>query len=126
MLNFVSIYYWCVFVWGVLQLSGVDVVVFHSKVCNVVIHGEADRALGVNGFVVPLQINAGVKVSPPVFSDLIVFGESLLEVYGVSFANLLNAKVVNDQRKHYGATSVSPETRHEGALVVVVNLEALF
>ena len=113
------------FVWGVLQLSGVDVVVFHSKVCNVVIHGEADRALGVNGVVVTLQINAGVKVALPVLSEFIVFGESLLEVYGVSFSHVINAKAVNEQAKYYWAPSVSPDPRCEGALVVVVNLEAL-
>ena len=114
------------FVWGVLRLSGVGVVAFYSKVCNVVIHGEADRVLDVNGVVVPLQINAGVKVSLPVFSELIVFGKSLLEAYGVSFSNVFNSKVVNKQAKNYGEPSVSPEPRFEGVLVVVVNLESLF
>ena len=42
------------------ELLGVGVVVLHSKVGNVVIHGEAKRALGVNGVVVPLNINSGV------------------------------------------------------------------
>ena len=56
------------FVCRVLQLSGVGLVLFHSKVCNVVIHGGADRALDVNGVVITLQINAGLKVSLPVFS----------------------------------------------------------
>ena len=68
------------FAWVVLWHSGVGVVIFQSNVFNVVIHGEADRALGVNGVVVPLKINAGVKVSLPVLSEFIVFGESLLEV----------------------------------------------
>ena len=72
-------------------------VVFHSKGCNLVIYGKADCALGVNGVVVPLKINAGVKVSLPVLSEFIVFGESLLEVYGVSFVNVLDVKVVNKQ-----------------------------
>ena len=70
-----------------LWLSGVGVFVFHSKVCNVVIHGEADRVLGVNGVKVPLKINAGVKALLSVLSQFIVFGESLLEVNGVSFSN---------------------------------------
>ena len=83
------------FVWGVLRLYGVGVVVFHSKVCNLVIHGEADCALGVNGVVVPLKINAGVKFSIPVLSEFILFGKSLLEVYGVLFSNVLNTKVIN-------------------------------
>ena len=123
---FGSIDYRFVFVWGVLQLYGVGVVVFHSKVCNVFIYGEADRALGVNGVVVTLQINAGVKVFLTVLSEFIVFVEILLEVYGMSFANLLNSKVVNEQARNYWAPRVSPEPRCEGALVVVVNLEALF
>ena len=113
-------------VWGVLRLFGFRVVVFHSKVFNVVIHGEADRALGVNGVFVSLQINAAVKVSLPVLSEVIVFGKSLLEVYGVSLANALNVKSVNEQAKNYWDPSVSPETRCEGELVVVVKLEALF
>ena len=58
-----SIDYRYVFVWGVLQISGVGVFVFHYKVCNVVIHGEADRALGVNGVVVPLKINSVISIS---------------------------------------------------------------
>ena len=114
------------FLCGVFRISGVGVIVFHSNVCNVVIHGEANRALGMNVVVVPLQINARLKVSLPVISDFIVFGESLLEVYGASFTNLLNAKVINKQAKHYWAPSVSPDPRCEGALVVVLNLEALF
>ena len=113
-MNFDSIDYRCVVVRGVLQISGVGVVVFHSKVCNIVIHGEADRALGVNGVVVPLRINSGVKISLPVFSEFIVLRESLFEVYGVSFANVLNAKVSNKQAKHDWASSVSPDSRCEG------------
>ena len=80
----------------------------------------------MNGVAVPLQINSGVKVSLPVFSEFIVFRESLFEVYGVSFANLLNANVVNKLAKNYWAPGVLPEPRCEGALVVVMNLEALF
>ena len=125
-MNFGSIDYWCVFVWGGLRLCGVVVVVFHSKVCNIVIYGEADRALGVNGVVVPLQINARVKVSLPVFSEFIVFGERLFEVYGVSLANIIKAKVVNKQAKHYWVPSVSHEPRWEGALVLVMNLDVVF
>ena len=55
-----------------------------------------------------------------------MFGESVLEVYGVSFANVLNAKVVNKQAKHDWSPSVPPEPRCEGALVLFVYLEALF
>ena len=101
-------------------------VVFHSKVFNVVIHGESDRVLGVNGVLFPLNINARVKVSLPVLSEFIMLDKSLLEVYGVSLANILDTKVVNEQAKNDWVPSVSPEPRCEGELVVAVNLEALF
>ena len=44
----------------------------------------------------------------------------------MSFANVINAKVVNEQAKRDWAPSVLPEPRCEGTLVVVVELEALF
>ena len=68
------------FVWGVLWLPGVGVVVFNSKVGNIVIHSEADRALGVNGVVVTLKINAGVQIYLLVLGDFVVFYEGLFEV----------------------------------------------
>ena len=68
------------FVLGVLWLPGVGVVLLHSKVGNVVIHGEADHELGMNGVVVTLNINAGVQVSLPVQGDFVVFSKDLLEV----------------------------------------------
>ena len=94
-----------------MQLYEVGGVVFYSKVCNVVIHGEADHTFVVNGVVVPLQINDRVKVSLPVLSEFIVFSERLLEVYGMSFANVLDAKIVNEQAKYDWVPSVSPEPR---------------
>ena len=44
----------------------------------------------------------------------------------MSFANVLNFEVVNEQAKHDLAPSVSPDPRCEGTLVVFVDLEALF
>ena len=55
-------------------------VVLHSKVGNVVIHGEADCAFGVNGVVVSLKIKARVQASLPFLGDFVVFCEDLLEV----------------------------------------------
>ena len=55
-----------------------------------------------------------------------MFYEGLLDVYGVLFVNILNAGVFNEQAKHDWAPSVLPEPRYEGALVLVVDLEALF
>ena len=61
------------FLWELLWLPGFKLVILHSKVGNAVIHDEADRALGVNGVVVPLKINAGVQFSLPVLGDFLVF-----------------------------------------------------
>ena len=44
----------------------------------------------------------------------------------MSFANVLNVEVVNNQAKHDWAPSVLPEPRCEGAMVVVVDLDTLF
>ena len=116
----------CVFVWGVLWLPGVGVVVLQSKVGNVVIHGEADCALGVNGVAVLLTINAGVQLSLPVLIDFVMFFEDLLEVYGVLFANVFNAEVINYHAKNDWAPSVAPDPRCEGTLLVFLDHEALF
>ena len=62
------------------MIIGVGLVVLHLKVGNVVVHGEAYRALGVNGVVVPLKIIVGVQVSLPVLGDFVVFFEYFIEV----------------------------------------------
>ena len=84
-----------VFVRGVLRFPGVSVVEFDSEVGNIVVHCKADCALGVHGVVVPLQVDAGVKIALPVHCDAVVFFKDCFEVEGVSFANVLNTKVIN-------------------------------
>ena len=67
----------------------------YREVCNVVVHCKADCAIGVNGVVVPLQVDAGVKIALPVHCAFVVFFEDCFEVKGVSFANVLNTRVIN-------------------------------
>ena len=45
-------------------------------------------------------------------------------VKGVAFANIFNAKIINNKAKHKRTTLVDPESRSEGALVVVMGLVA--
>ena len=71
-LDFGAVNDWSVFVRGVLRFLGVSVVEFDSEVGNVVFHCKADCALGVHGVVVPLQVDAGVKISFPVYCVVIV------------------------------------------------------
>ena len=68
---------------------------FDYKVSNVVVHCKVDCALGVHGVVVPLQVDAGVKINLPVHCYVVVFFKDCFEVEGVLFANLLNTKVIN-------------------------------
>ena len=72
-LDFGAVNDWSVFVWGVLRFPGVSVVEFDSEVGNVVVHCKEDCAIGVHGVVVPLQVDAGVKIAIPVYCDVIVF-----------------------------------------------------
>ena len=58
---------------GKLKIFGVRVIPFEEEVDNVVFHGEATGVLGV----FPLYIDAGVQVTLPVFSDIIVFFEGI-------------------------------------------------
>ena len=68
---------------------------FYSEVGDVVVHCKADCPLGMHGVVVPLQVDAVVKIALPVHCDVVVFFEDFFEVEGVSFANVLNTKVIN-------------------------------
>ena len=72
-LDFGSVNDWSVFVRGVLRFLGVSVVEFDSEVGNVVVHFKADCAIGVNGVVVPLYVDAVVKIAFLVYCDVIVF-----------------------------------------------------
>ena len=72
-MDFGAVHDWSVFVWGVLRFPGISVVEFDSQVVNVVVHCEADCAIGVYCVVVPLQIDAGVKIAFPAYSYVMVF-----------------------------------------------------
>ena len=72
-LDFGAVNDWGVFVQGVLRFPGVDLVEFDSEVGNVVVDCKADCAIGVHGVVVPLQVDAGVKIAFPIYCDVIVF-----------------------------------------------------
>ena len=93
-----------------------------AEVCNVVFHYEAEGAIGV----VPLKFDAGVQVSFPVFSDLIVLFRECSEVDGVALANVFDAKIVDNKSEDDGALLVAPEARVGGTLVISMLLEALF
>ena len=56
-----------------MTLLGVKVITLEADVSNVVVHGEAKCAF----VVFPLEIYAGVQITLPFFSDIIVFFEGI-------------------------------------------------
>ena len=99
-----------------MTLLGVRVIPLEAEVGNVVVRGEATGALGV----VPLEIDAGVQVTLPVFGDIVVFFEGISKAVGMVFAYIFNTKVVDDEAEEDRAPFVAPKTRSGGALVVTV------
>ena len=67
------------------------VVTLDSEVCNIIAHQEA---AGVDN-IVPIQVDARVKVALPVDSDGIMLVEDVFEVDSVVFPDELHTKFVN-------------------------------
>ena len=70
--------------------------------------------------VVPLDIDAGVQITLPVFSDMIVFFEGISKVVGMAVTYVFNTKVVGDEAEEDRAPFVAPNTRSGCALVLYV------
>ena len=85
-----------------------------KELANVVCHGEVARSLVVVSFEVDAR-----KISPiPVFCDGVTFLEGVTQMFGVSFTNILNDKIVDDEAECDGTPFVAPQTRCGEALVV--------
>ena len=69
------------------------------------------------------EVDTRVERTGPVLGDGIVFDEGVVQVVGVTVANLFDAEMVNDEGEHDGAPLVSPEARIGGALVAASNIE---
>ena len=97
---------------GNLTLLGIGVIPLEGEVGDVVVHAKAAGALGV----VPLEIDAGVQVTLPVFSDVIVFFEGILKVVGMAVAKIFNTKVVDNEAEEDRAPLVASKTGSGGTL----------
>ena len=72
---------------------------------NIAGHGEFDRALGV----VPVKVEATELGSGPVNGDGVVLAEGGDEKVGSGLANILDAKVIDNESKHDGFGGVDEE-----------------
>ena len=115
-MNLGTIYNVCVLVGGNIPLLVVRLIPPEAEFGDVVVHGEAKGALGV----VPLEIDAGVQVTLPVFGDIVVFFEGISKVVGMAVAYIFDTKVINNEAEEDRAPFVVPNTRSGGALVVSV------
>ena len=62
-----------VLVRGKLAFLGVRMISFEAEIGDVVIHGEAAGALSV----IPLEVDASIQITLPIFSDFVVFLEGI-------------------------------------------------
>ena len=66
--------------------------IYEQELPDVVLHGELSSA----GFVVPFKINACVFLPLPVVSDRVVFLKCGKEMLCVMFADIFDAKIIDD------------------------------
>ena len=92
------------FVWAV---GGLDVSVGKAGKSsgNIAGHGELNSASNI----VPVKVETTELVAGPVDGDVIVFGEHRQEVVSIVLANILDAKVVDNEGKHDGFGGVAEQ-----------------
>ena len=71
---------------------------------HVVCHGESSRAF----VLVPVEVNASEFFPVPVFCDGVKFLDGVTQIFGVSFTNILDSKITNDEAKGGGTPFVLP------------------
>ena len=76
--------------------------------------------------VVPIQCYPGVPFSCPIARKFVVFFECVLEMLCMFFANVFDAKVIDNQCELYGSCVVLPKSRYQFALPVSMCVEAFF
>ena len=87
-----------------------------AEIGDVVVHCEAAGAL----IIVPLDIDFSIEVSFFIDCYFIFFFEGVEQMIGLALAYIFNTKVINYEGKQERSPFVAPQTRGEGALVVVV------
>ena len=65
---------------------------FEEEVLDVVLDGKTGGEFGV----VPVEVDAGKAGAGPVLGDIVVLKEDVVKLVGVAFADVSDAKVIND------------------------------
>ena len=74
--------------------------------CDVAREGHVDNSLGV----VPLESETAVETAGPVSGDGVLGAEAVEQMFGMFFANILDAKVVDNQTEGDGSGLMGEET----------------
>ena len=82
----------CVAKRSVLGFGWNGVAPFKEEVLNIMFDRKTEGAVGV----FPGEVDAGELGAGPVLGEFIVFEEDAAKVVGVAFANIFDAKVIND------------------------------
>ncbi len=76
--------------------------------------------------VVPIQCYPDVWFACPIACKFVVFFKCVLEILWMFFANVFDAKIVDNQCELYGSCVMLPKSRYQLALPVSVFVEAFF
>ena len=84
-------------------------------ILGVVQHGEVDQPCGV----VLIEVNPQVAFDTPIVLNCIEFTQYLHEVFGVLFADILEAKIINVEGERDGTPSMRAKSRGECGLFFI-------
>ena len=58
--------------------------------------------------VIPLEVDAGIQISLPIFGDVVVFLEGIAKVLAMPFNDIFNTKVFNNEAEDDRTPVVTP------------------
>ncbi len=76
--------------------------------------------------VVPIQCYPDVLFACPIACKFVVFFECVLEMMCMSFPDIFDAKIIDNQCELYGSCVVLPKFQYQFALPVSMFVEAFF
>jgi hypothetical protein len=76
--------------------------------------------------VVPIQCYPNVLFACLIACKFVVFFECVLKMVCMFFANVYDAKIINNQCELYGSCIVLPKSRYQFVLLLSVFVEACF
>jgi hypothetical protein len=92
--------------WSVLGLEGRRVSESEQRFGNIVGHGQVDES----SCLMPVKGESDVGRAGPIDGEIVAGGEGIEEMLGISFGEVLDAKIVNRKREGCRFGGMTPET----------------